>query len=94
MESSRTKLFLKDQIDSIFKIVELTIFLCFCIIAGIFMKDVIDQFQARETFMGQSLRPIFELPTIILCIGENGNQKWEYEEDVILQLAKSSGLSK
>ena len=46
------------------------------------MKDVIDQFQAKETFMGQSLKPINRMPTIVICMGLDNWQNWEYDKDV------------
>ena len=72
----------KNKINFIFKIVEAITFICFCILAGTFMKDVIDQFQAKETFMGQSLKPINRMPTIVICMGLDSFQNWEYGKDV------------
>ena len=36
----------------------------FCLVAGYFMKDVIEQYQAKETYLGQSLKPITKIPTL------------------------------
>ena len=50
--------------------IEWLVYLGFCFLAGYFMKDVIEQFQARETFMGQTLKPIAELLTIVICMND------------------------
>ena len=56
------------RLDVLFNIIEWSIYICFCVLAAIFMKDVWDQFHAKETFMGQSLEPFTELPSVILCL--------------------------
>ena len=45
------------------------------------MKDVVDQFQAKETFMGQSLEPINKMPTIILCL--HSEYEWVYSRGIV-----------
>ena len=47
--------------------IEWFFFTIFCFIAGYFMKDVFEQFQAKETFMAESLKPITKYPTIVMC---------------------------
>ena len=51
-----------------FKIIEWSFFITLCIIAGMFTKDVIQQFQAKKTIMAQSLIDITKLPTIVFCM--------------------------
>ena len=51
-----------------FKVLEWTVYFGFCILAAFFMKDVINQYQAKETYLGQSLKPITNLPTIVFCV--------------------------
>ena len=38
-----------------------------CCLACYFVKDVISQYQAKKTYLGQSLKPITKLPTITFC---------------------------
>lgn len=56
------------KIDVLFKGVEWLIYSGFCMIAAHFMYDVLEQYQKKDTFMGQSLEPIDKLPTIIFCL--------------------------
>ena len=58
------ELWLGHRLDVIFKGIEWIVYICFCILAGIFMVDVIAEYRASETFMSQSLKPITKLPTI------------------------------
>ena len=44
------------------------------------MKDVWDQFQAKETFMAQSLEPMTELPSVFVCLASGS---WSYSEGTI-----------
>ena len=55
-------------IEIIFKAIKLIFFLILFASAGIFTKDVIQQFQAKDTFIGQSLKNITKLPTIVVCL--------------------------
>ena len=55
------------RVEVIFTGIEWLIYISFCIIAGIFMKDVLDQYQAKDTFMSQSLESITKLPTLVIC---------------------------
>ena len=64
------------RIDVFFNIIEWSIYIGFCILAGLFVKDVWNQFHAKETFMGQSLQPITKLPTIVFCL--ESNDSWKY----------------
>ena len=52
----------------------------FCVVAGYFMKDVIEQYQAKETYLGQSLKPITKIPTLVLCF--DSEEKLKYGEDI------------
>ena len=61
--------------------IEWLVYLGFCLLAGYFMKDVIEQFQAKETFMGQTLKPIAELPTVVICMNDG---TWHFHEDMKL----------
>ena len=84
-------------IGTLFKGIEWFIYLVFCIIAGTFMKDVLDQFHTKATFMGQSLEPITKLPTIVFCVNSKlswnsmsskGQVKVKYYTDVTNQVLK------
>ena len=66
----------KQKIGVIFKLAEWLIYLAFCIVAGLFVKDVLDQFQAKATFMGQSLKSITKLPTVVFCL--QSKYDWKY----------------
>ena len=65
--SKPNKIISEKRIDVFFNIIEWSIFFGFCVVAAIFVKDVWNQFQSKETFMGQSLAPIKKLPTIVFC---------------------------
>ena len=65
--SKPNKIISEKRIDVLFNIIEWSIFFGFCVVAAIFVKDVWNQFQSKETFMGQSLAPIKKLPTIVFC---------------------------
>ena len=81
------ELWLGHRLDVIFKGIEWIVYLCFCILAGIFMVDVIAEYRASETFMSQSLKPIAKLPTITLCMTptlEDKFPQWVYQSDVRL----------
>ena len=56
------------RIDALFFMIEWLIFIAFCILAALFVKDVWHQYHAKETFMAQSLLPIRRLPSIVLCL--------------------------
>ena len=53
-------------IDVFFKGLEWLLYIGFSIIAMLFMKNVLEQYQAKNTFMGQTLEDITKLPTIVL----------------------------
>ena len=70
-----------DKVHFIIFGIEWLVYLGFCFLAGYFMKDVLEQFQAKETFMGQTLKPITELPTVVICMNDG---TWHFNEDVKL----------
>ena len=67
---------------------EWSIYIGFCILAFLFVKDVLNQFHAKETFMGQSLKPISKLPTISFCLNTNETIS---EDDLIVQSKDTEG---
>ena len=54
------------KVKYIFKGIECLLYIGLCCIAGYFMKDVIDKYQAKETVLGLSLKPIAKLPTLVI----------------------------
>ena len=70
------------RIDVIFKAIKWLLFLVLCMIAVMFMIDVMNQFQARETVIGHSLKPITNLPTITLC----AESAFEYLKDLEMSI--------
>ena len=56
------------RVNVILTISEWIIYIGFCILACLFIRDVWSQYHAKETFMGQSLKPITKLPTILICL--------------------------
>ena len=68
---------IRRRIEVSFKCIEWFIYIGFCILAGLFVKDVFDQYQSKDTFMGQSLQPITKLPTIVFCFTK---YSWDYNE--------------
>ena len=67
---------------------EWSIYFGFCILAFLFVKDVLNQFHAKETFMGQSLKPISKLPTIAFCLNTNETIS---DDDFIVQSKDTEG---
>ena len=63
-------------LNQFFNVVEWAIYIVFCIIAVYFMQDALNQYQAKDTFMAQSLKPISKLPTIVACV--NSNKAYQY----------------
>ena len=55
-------------ITIISKSIQWIVFIVLCLIAGLFTKDVIQQFEAKDKFMGQSLKNITRLPTVVICL--------------------------
>ena len=56
------------RIAIIFNVIEWSLYIVFSILAALFMKDVWDQYQIKETFMGQSLEPMTKFPSLTLCL--------------------------
>ena len=71
------------NIQCYFKVLEWTIYIGFCILAAFFMKDVINQYQAKETYLGQSLKPITKLPTITFCVDHKHHQ-FKINQDITI----------
>ena len=67
---------LRKSIKVFFKVVDWVLFIGFCILACYFMKNVIDEYQAKKTSFTQSLEPITKLPTIVICLESSFN--WLY----------------
>ena len=70
------------RIKVIFKGLDWTLFLGFCFLAGHFMNNVIDEYQAKKTSFTQSLEPIKKLPTIVICL--KSKWWWLYEKEIII----------
>ena len=68
------------SIKVFFKVVDWVLFIGFCILACYFMKNVIDEYQAKKTSFTQSLEPITKLPTIVICLESSFN--WLYGKEV------------
>ena len=69
------------RVDILFNIIEWSLYMVFSVLAALFMRDVWDQFQAKETFMGQSLEPFTELPSIVFCLSTK--YSWNHREKLI-----------
>ena len=81
--SSKPKMTLKSKrIDFVFRMVEWLIYVGFTILAGLFMKGVLNQYQSKNTFMAQSFEPITRMPTIVICF--NSKHHWKYDEEVTI----------
>ena len=70
------------NIKCYFKVLEWAVYIGFCILAAFFMNDVIDQYQAKETYLGKSLTPITKLPTITFCIDHE--HQFKINDDLII----------
>ena len=80
--SSQPKRINSDKaIDAIFSVIEWSIFSIFCILAAYFMNGVLTQYQAKDTFMAQSLQPITKLPTIVICL--ESNYSWDFTTGLV-----------
>ena len=62
---------------------EWSLFIVFSVLAALFVKDVWVQFQAKETFMGQSLEPMTKLPSLTICTRPSWSHSWSYSEGII-----------
>ena len=71
------------KVKYIFKGIECFLYIGLCCLAGYFMKDVIDKYQAKETVLGLSLKPITKLPTLVFC----------FETEVQLKYGKDFKIS-
>ena len=69
------------RVAIIFNVIEWSLYIVFSVLAALFMRDVWDQFQAKETFMAQSLKPITKLPSLTLCL--EPKKTWSYIEEII-----------
>ena len=67
----------------IFNVIEWSLFIVFSVLAALFVKDVWVQFQAKETFMGQSLEPMTKLPSMTLCTKPSWSHSWSHSEGII-----------
>ena len=64
------------RIKIFFKGIDWALFIGFCFLAGHFMKNVIDEYQAKKTSFTQSLEPITKLPSVVLCM--KSSLDWTY----------------
>ena len=69
-------------LDVLFKGIEWLLHIGFSIIAIVFMKNVFEQYKAKDTFMGQSLEDISKLPTIVLCL--ETEYAWDYTSGLLV----------
>ena len=79
------------RVAIIFNVVEWSLYIVFSVLAALFMRDVWDQFQAKETFMAQSLEPITKLPSLTLCL--EPKKTWSYVEEIIKLKVTINGKS-
>ena len=80
MKSKVTKKsMLGNRLRVVFKSINCILFVLFCTLAGYFLLNVIDQYQAKKTNLAQSLEPITKLPTIVLCLS---SQSWIYGQNI------------
>ena len=77
-QKSSVKKLRKNLIRKSFKVLDWTLFIGFCMLAGHFMIGVIAEYQAKKSGFAQSLEPIKELPTIVFCL--DGTKTWRYGE--------------
>ena len=82
MELKGKKTTFKNRIDVLFKGIEWMIYIGFCILAAYFMKGVLDQYQAKDTYMGQSLEAITKMPTMTICI--ESDYYWPYSNGLVV----------
>ena len=68
------------RVAIIFNVVEWLLYIVFSVLAALFVKDVWVQFQAKDTFMGQSLEPMTEFPSIVFCLDK---YSWNYRDGII-----------
>ena len=74
------KAMLGNRLRVIFKSINCILFVLFCVLAGYFLTNVIDQYQAKKTNLAQSLEPITKLPTIVFCL--KSDMTWIYGENI------------
>ena len=73
------------NINVIFNGIDWILFLSFSLLAANFMIDVINQYQAKATSFTQSMEPITNMPSIVMCI--EGNQISNYSNEIHLNYA-------
>ena len=77
---------MSEKIRIIFKSIGWITYICFTVLAVQFTKSVLQQYQAKETFMAQSFKPIKRLPTIMFCLEKRDDwQTWKLHHDVWLK---------
>ena len=64
------------KVKYIFEGLECLLYIGLCCLAGYFMWDVIDKYQAKETILGLSLKPITQLPALFFCFETEGQLKY------------------
>ena len=67
MASVRLKTNIGSRILLILEIIEWIFFLSLCVAGGVLTNDVIKTYQAKETTLGTSLKPITKLPVVAIC---------------------------
>ena len=50
------------------------------------MSNVIKEYQAKKTSFSQSLVPISELPTVVICLGDYDPPMLEYGKELVFWL--------
>ena len=75
-------------VNYIFKVIECVLFLGLCFIAGYFMKDVVYKYQANDTYLGQSLKPITKLPTITFC-ADHKHHQFKINQDITISYSNN-----
>ena len=68
------------RMKQIFKGLDWTLFVGFCLLACHFMNNVIVEYQAKKTSFTQSLEPITKLPTVVICL--ESEYSWVYGKEV------------
>ena len=80
----------KANIGNLFKLLEWTLYLCLCIFSFIFMWQVLNQYQSKDTSFKEYEERIGKSPTLVFCLSPHAKAKYSGDTNKsILELDSS-----
>ena len=74
----RQKKIVAQRVKVVCTFINWILFLGFFALAGYFMANVLNQYQAKKTNLAQFLEPIWNLPTIVICVNDTKDKSFKY----------------